>query len=143
MKENHSIFIKVESRFAWSCSFTYIRSLIQNGVWLKKSYKQTKSNEMQAKESVIAYRQSVYKLTDREQKLIMRSEEDIKAGRIYTQTDIDKMADGINDSPAKESINPQILFAAKNLADLCKRHAHSGSKLSGRDSFHTEQIMYF
>lgn len=84
---------------------------------------------MQAKESVIAYRQSVYKLTDREQKLIMRSEEDIKAGRIYTQTDIDKMADGINDSPTKESINPQILFAAKNLADLCRRHTHSGSKL--------------
>ena len=34
------------------------------------------------------------KVTDSERKLIMRSEEDIQAGRIYTQTEVDKMVEG-------------------------------------------------
>ena len=67
------------------------------------SYKPMESSGTKAKEPVAAYRQTAYTLTDSEQKLIMRAEQDIKAGRIYTQAQVDKMADGINDSPAKES----------------------------------------
>lgn len=59
-----------------------------------KSYKQTEPTGMQAEEPVVAYRQSVYTLTDSERKLIMRSEEDIQAGRIYTQAEVDKMVEG-------------------------------------------------
>ena len=59
-----------------------------------KSYKQTEPTGMQAEEQVVAYRQSVYTLTDSERKLIMRSEEDIQAGRIYTQAEVDKMVEG-------------------------------------------------
>lgn len=61
------------------------------------------SSGTKAKEPVAAYRQTAYMLTDSEQKLIMRAEQDIKAGRIYTQAQVDKMADGINASSAKES----------------------------------------
>ena len=67
------------------------------------SYKPMESSGTKAKESVAAYRQTAYTLTDSEQKLIMRAEQDIKAGRIYTQAQVDKMADGINASSAKES----------------------------------------
>ena len=59
-----------------------------------KSYKQTEPTGMQAEEPVVAYRQSVYTLTDSERKLIMRSEEDIQAGRVYTQAEVDKMVEG-------------------------------------------------
>ena len=64
------------------------------------SYKPMESSGTKAKEPVAAYRQTAYTLTDSEQKLIMRAEQDIKAGRIYMQA---QMADGINASPAKES----------------------------------------
>ena len=67
------------------------------------SYKPIKSSGAKAKEPVAAYRQTAYTLTDSEQKLIMRAEQDIKAGRIYTQAQVDKMADGINAFPAKEN----------------------------------------
>lgn len=67
------------------------------------SYKPMESSGTKAKEPVAAYRQTAYMLTDSEQKLIMRAEQDIKAGRIYTQAQVDKMADGINASSAKES----------------------------------------
>ena len=67
------------------------------------SYKPMESSGTKAKEPVAAYRQTAYTLTDSEQKLIMRAEQDIKAGRIYTQAQVDKMADGINASSAKES----------------------------------------
>ncbi|HIX86653.1 MAG TPA: hypothetical protein H9848_08635 [Candidatus Parabacteroides intestinigallinarum] len=67
------------------------------------SYKSIESSGTKVEELVVAYQQTVYTLTDSEQKLIMRAEQDIKAGRIYTQAQVDKMADGINDSSAKES----------------------------------------
>ena len=67
------------------------------------SYKSIESSGTKAEEPAVAYQQAAYTLTDSEQKLIMRAEQDIKAGRIYTQAQVDKMADGINDSPAKES----------------------------------------
>ena len=67
------------------------------------SYKSIESSGTKAEEPAVAYQQAVYTLTDSEQKLIMRAEQDIKAGRIYTQAQVDKMADGINDSSAKES----------------------------------------
>lgn len=54
-------------------------------------------------EPVVAYQQTAYTLTDSEQKFLMRAEQDRKAGRIYTQAQVDKIMDGINDSPAKES----------------------------------------
>lgn len=60
----------------------------------KSSYKQTEPAGMQAEEPVMAYQQSVYTLTDSERKLIMHSEEDIQAGRIYTQAEVDKMVEG-------------------------------------------------
>ena len=68
-----------------------------------KSYKPIETTGTKAEGPVVAYQQTAYTLTDSEQKLIMRAEQDIKAGRIYTQAQVDKMADGINDSPAKES----------------------------------------
>ena len=67
------------------------------------SYKQIESSGTKAEEPIVAYQQAAYTLTDSEQKLIMRAEQDRKAGRIYTQAQVDKMADGINASPAKES----------------------------------------
>ena len=67
------------------------------------SYKLIESSGTKVEELVVAYQQTVYTLTDSEQKLIMRAEQDIKAGRIYTQAQVDKMADDINASPAKES----------------------------------------
>ena len=68
-----------------------------------KSYKPIESSVTKAEEPAVAYQQVIYTPTDSEQKLIMRAEQDIKAGRIYTQAQVDKMVDGINDSPAKES----------------------------------------
>ena len=68
-----------------------------------KSYKQIESSGTKAEEPIVAYKQAAYTLTDSEQKLIMRAEQDIKAGRIYTQAQVDKIAEGINDSPTQES----------------------------------------
>lgn len=67
------------------------------------SYKSIESSGTKAEEPAVAYQQAVYTLTDSEQKLIMRAEQDRKAGRIYTQAQVDKIVDGINDSPTKES----------------------------------------
>lgn len=67
------------------------------------SYKPIESSGTKAEEPIVAYQQAAYTLTDSEQKLIMRAEQDRKAGRIYTKAQVDKMADGINASPAKES----------------------------------------
>lgn len=58
-----------------------------------KSYKQIESSGTKAKEPIVAYQQAAYTLTDSEQKLIMRAEQDIKAGRIYTQAQVDKMVE--------------------------------------------------
>ena len=67
------------------------------------SYKPIESSGTKAEEPIVAYQQAAYTLTDSEQKLIMLVEQDIKAGRIYTQAQVDKMADGINAFPVKES----------------------------------------
>lgn len=58
-----------------------------------KSYKQIESSGTKAEEPIVAYKQAAYTLTDSEQKLIMRAEQDIKAGRIYTQAQVDKMVE--------------------------------------------------
>ena len=58
-----------------------------------KSYKQVESSETKTEEPVVAYQQAVYTLTDSEQKLIMRAEQDVEAGRIYTQAQVDKMVE--------------------------------------------------
>ena len=68
-----------------------------------KSYKPIETTGTKAEGPVVAYQQTAYTLTDSEQKLIMRAEQDRKAGRIYTQAQVDKIVDGINDSPTKES----------------------------------------
>ena len=68
-----------------------------------RSYKPVETTGAKAEEPAVAYQQAIYTPTDSEQKLIMRSEQDRKAGRIYTQAQVDKIVDGINDSPAKES----------------------------------------
>ncbi len=57
------------------------------------SYKPIESSGTKAEEPIVAYQQAAYTLTDSEQKLIMRAEQDIKAGRIYTQTQVDKMVE--------------------------------------------------
>ena len=57
-----------------------------------KSYKQTTGTKVEG--PVVAYQQTAYTLTDSEQKLIMRAEQDRKAGRIYTQAQVDKIVDG-------------------------------------------------
>ena len=67
------------------------------------SYKSIESSGTKVEELVVACQQTVYTLTDSEQKLLMRAEQDRKAGRIYTQAQVDKIVDGINDSPTKES----------------------------------------
>ena len=67
------------------------------------SCKSIESSGTKVEVLVVAYQQTVYTLTDSEQKLLMRAEQDRKAGRIYTQAQVDKMADDINASPAKES----------------------------------------
>lgn len=68
-----------------------------------KSYKPIETTGTKAEGPVEACQQTAYTLTDSEQKLLMRAEQDRKAGRIYTQAQVDKMADDINASPAKES----------------------------------------
>ena len=55
------------------------------------SYKPIESSGTKAEEPIVAYQQAAYTLTDSEQKLIMRAEQDIK--RIYTQTQVDKMVE--------------------------------------------------
>lgn len=74
-------------------SFSYICQLIRKTT-ATKSYKQIESSETKVEEPVVAYRQSVYELTDSERKLVMRSEEAIQAERIYTQAEVDKMVEG-------------------------------------------------
>lgn len=68
-----------------------------------KSYKPIESSGTKAEEPAVAYQQAIYTPMDSEQKLLMRAEQDRKAGRIYTQAQVDKIVDGINDSPTKES----------------------------------------
>lgn len=58
-----------------------------------KSYKQIGSSGTKAEEPVVAYQQAIYTLTDSEQKLIMQAEQDVEAGRIYTQAQVDKMVE--------------------------------------------------
>ena len=57
------------------------------------SYKQIESSGTKAEEPVVAYQQAIYTLTDSEQKLIMQAEQDVEAGRIYTQAQVDKMVE--------------------------------------------------
>ncbi len=61
----------------------------------KKKYQQSsdKPSSMKIQDSNVVYQQTPppYVLTEVEHDLVMRSEEDYKAGRIYTQAEVDKM----------------------------------------------------
>jgi len=82
----------MDERLLDNALFTYICALIQNEMAVK-SYKQIESSGTKAEEPVVAYQQAIYTLTDSEQKLIMQAEQDVEAGRIYTQAQVDKMVE--------------------------------------------------
>ena len=60
----------------------------------KKKYQQSsdKPSSMKMQDFNVVYQQTTpYVLTEVEHDLVMRSEEDYKAGRIYTQAEVDKL----------------------------------------------------